>query len=174
MEDEDRNKELVALHRKEKLTAKALAVRFGVSRQRVYQILSAAGVSRRNGRESVQPPAVVARIVKLRRQNVSLSLIAVETKLSRGAVSSVLRREGVRPSETAVRRAKGRERVRRQKELVEVLQKVAARLGHTPCERELRAAPEVPAHSSFVKVFGSLRAAQRRAGLKPNAQGSPL
>ena len=55
-------------------------------------------------------------------------------------------------------------------ELVQHLLNLATTLGHTPRQKDIsRVSP--PDHTIYYRYFGSLRAAQEAAGLKPNHYG---
>lgn len=53
------------------------------------------------------------------------------------------------------------------------LQDLAVRLGHTPTRAEINAEPDTPWHMTFVRNFGSIAEAQEAAGLSPNGVGQP-
>lgn len=53
-------------------------------------------------------------------------------------------------------------------DLLDWLRTLARRLGRTPSQNDLNAA-DGPSHTTYYSHFGSLRAAQEQAGLKPNA-----
>jgi hypothetical protein len=60
----------------------------------------------------------------------------------------------------------------RRSELIEKLQALALRLGHTPAEDEANAAPDCPCHQTYVNRFGSWNAALSAAGLPLNRQAA--
>lgn len=81
--------------------------------------------------------------------------------ITRQRVYQILRRAGVEN--------RGRVRWDRAR-LIERLQKLAAELGHTPGVKELKLATP-PDHMTYVRNFGTIRAAQEAAGLVPNKVG---
>lgn len=50
-------------------------------------------------------------------------------------------------------------------ELLDALERLAERLGHTPRERDVTAHPDVPSHKTYVNRFGSWRNALETAGI---------
>jgi hypothetical protein len=57
--------------------------------------------------------------------------------------------------------------------LIERLQDLAARLGHTPSHREVDADDDSPCRVTYVRRFGSWQAALEAAGLPPNRSSVP-
>jgi hypothetical protein len=57
--------------------------------------------------------------------------------------------------------------------LIERLQALAACLGHTPLQREVDADEDSPCRVTYVRRFGSWRAALEAAGLPPNRSSVP-
>jgi hypothetical protein len=57
--------------------------------------------------------------------------------------------------------------------LIERLQALAARLGHTPLQREVDADEDSPCRVTYVNRFGSRNAALEAAGLPPNRPSVP-
>jgi hypothetical protein len=55
--------------------------------------------------------------------------------------------------------------------LIDAMQTLAQRIGRTPSQAALYAANDMPSCADYVRVFGSLRAAQGAAGLTPNRRG---
>jgi hypothetical protein len=55
--------------------------------------------------------------------------------------------------------------------LINRLRGLANRLGRTPSIYDINADPETPFHMTYVRRFGSIRAAQLAAGLEPNGVG---
>jgi hypothetical protein len=55
--------------------------------------------------------------------------------------------------------------------LLDELAALAERLGRTPNQLDINADPDTPCHVTYVRRFGSIRAAQIAAGLEPNGVG---
>ena len=168
------------------MSLRRIAGDYGLTAERVRQILIRAGLNRRTrGAGAPVDAAAVAREAERERAELEAS-IADERAVSLRALSGVagcslstlqlrLQRTGLaaRAAAAFAERRLGEQAMRRNMAL-EALARLALELEHTPSQHEInvRSRAEIPSHVYFVLQFGSLSEAHRLAGLEPNAGGA--
>lgn len=141
---------------------------YGVTRERVRQLIKATG---KKGRPSRIDPIRVLRAARtansfgqcvgaLRMDSKKVERCLVET----GHWTALNRLWGLR---------KSKQRDARGEEYLSQLRELAQRLGHTPGLADINAEPKFPRHTTFVRYFGSISRAQKLAGLQPGKVGVP-
>jgi hypothetical protein len=138
---------------------------FGISRERVRQLLVRQGVTERRGhRADIDPLAIMRELRKP--ETTSYTAIAATLGLYSSQVTHTLHALGVGAA------AKRLFRWRRDRAILARFVALAHRLGHTPTAMDLMAhAGDVATQMYFQKRFGGLMNAARRAGLTPNQTG---
>lgn len=158
LRDISRDEEMVRLHVEERMTLSDIGGRYGVSRERVRQVV------RRND----VPPEVTREVT---RENMTVEEVEWRCehcgKMSRDKPSIAKRRTYC--SKECWGAAKI---VWTEERLLDHLRELSEIHGHTPGENDINeVAP--PYHMDYFRRFGSLREAQRLAGLEPNDPGAP-
>ena len=150
----ERNAEMVRLYTQEHMTFEAIGGRFGVTYQRVCQIVRRAGVG----------------------QDVTMANDAVRSEKLR--VSTVCEQGGevMRQRPSLVRRfcshrCYGNAKSYRSEFLLDELRRLALQVNRTPKTRDL--VSPWPAHTVYYRYFGSLSRATVLAGLFPSLSGAP-
>jgi len=143
----ERNELVVRLHVEERRTLSEVGAMLGISRERVRQLVRAAGVS-----------VEVTDAVKMERRARYMICEACGTKvrkLGRGRFCS--------------QRCAGAGRRHTDDFLLQEMRRLALTLDRTPAMNDFGA--PWPGHTNYYRHFGSLRRAQELAGLTPNTQG---
>lgn len=153
------------------MTVEEIGHEFGVSHQRVSEILKKAGVSFRSRYRGQADPIAVCRAAET---SSSLEECALKAKTTPSRAKPVLVALGKWPAYdkkwNAAKNAEKENRKDRAKlRLLHQLAALARELGRTPGMKDLRDAG-IWGHKYFYH-FGSLREAQRLAGLEPNQVG---
>ena len=155
MDIPDRNAEIVEEHLRGTSQVDS-AKRFGVSRERIRQLLRRAGV----------PTDLSAALRRLSHSKTIRCEICGQPRFVEHA-SRAGKTCGRGP---CLRGVVGPPEKYEGEELLQHLRDLAASLGYTPRQKDInRVGP--PVHTTYFRYFGSLRAAQAAAGLKPNAHG---
>ncbi len=149
---------------------------YGVTRERVRQVIRVAGFKENPRR--VDP----LRIINSARKAFSLWQVCSESGYSAETVTECLTHLGHLPALNRLWEWRKKRRIHGGRkysdfELLRRLRALAAELGHTPGINHINAAEAFPRHTVYVMRFGSLSKAQRLAGLIPNRTGedaSPL
>ncbi len=150
---------------------------FGISRERVRQIVELDAPDSRNGRHGrwIDPIQIVR---AARAQGVTSIARVARTVITsdRAQVLLALKELGLWPAIERLWRMRRRAGMQlRHEEMLRQLAAFAEELGHTPGMREIVRAPrsKLRDNMAYVKAFGSIREAQRLAGLVPRASGAP-
>lgn len=159
--DKEREARIVAAHVEEHLLLTEIAWEEGVTVERVRQILRRAGVT----------PEQTRAVQKARTDAMQETRPCAECAdpVTRGPYHHT--RERWFCSRECAAAYRGRERSIPADDLRTRLQNLAARLGRTPSQRDVNGDPDTPCHMTYVKVWGSFRAAQEAAGLRPRGRG---
>lgn len=135
-------------------TMEAIGGDYGITRERVRQILERAGVPRRQPKDWLSGRRV---------EYVTYACLACGQEHECAPSRRI-------PKETFCDREC--RTLYRRDQLIEDMQRLARRLGRTPGQPQINAhAP--PYHMDYYRYFGSVRAAQQAAGLTPNKIGRP-
>lgn len=148
-----RNAEMVRLYVDEHMTLEAIGTLFGVTRERVRQIVRRAGIG-----------SDVTATNFAFRSEANLMDTACET------CGKVMRRQPSEVTRFCSRRCWGRARAMSAEHLLRELRRLALVLDRTPGTLDL-VAPH-PNHTLYYQRFGSLAQAQEIAGLTPNTRGA--
>lgn len=137
-----------------------------LSRERIRQIIRQSGVPfrHRQGRRPADP----LRILRALPQATSWLELAELSNHTERSVRDCLRALG--HYERAEEQFQSTRNLYQESELIEHLVILAQGLGRTPGIHDINAA-EGPWHTTYVRYFGSIRAAQEAAGLTPNPRG---
>lgn len=150
------DRDLVRMHVGERMTLAEIGERVGLSRERVRQRVRRAGVGTH----------VTRMIVREQR----------EAKRVLWECATCGYQEALKPSRATIttycstRCARGHNRRYTDDYLLDHLRNLASQLGRTPSQHDIND-HDGPAHPTYCKRFGSIREAQRRAGLRPNRRG---
>jgi hypothetical protein len=145
------------------MTMTAISEGMSHSRERVRQIVRKAGVSPEESRKATREAQRRAR----KRQYASMRKPRTTIHCSRCAAAFEViegRERGFCSSACRTEQKKV--------DLLAHLRALAADLGYTPAQRDINAVSG-PWHTQYHEYFGSLREAQRLAGLEPNDVGGP-
>jgi len=149
-----RNLLIVHLHVEDRKTLTAIGEQVGLSRERVRQIIRAAGIDKSVTR------SIVSEIDKHRYIDITCEYCGLTVK--RAA-------RKVRAGRFCSRRCSNAHCTLSSEELLSQLRKLALMLGHTPRMTDFGA--PYPSHHAYYTRFGSLMSAQKLAGLTPNPRG---
>lgn len=152
----ERNMRMVAMHVEDRMTLAAIGDVFGISGERVRQIVRHAGVSQSVTLSVMSEAASGPRVERV---------VRVCPTCSKPFESLPYFRRKFCCKECYLRSLRHSEA-----ELVSRLQELAEGLGYTPSQFDINAVAP-PSHMIYVRYFGSIRAAQERAGLEPNGIG---
>jgi len=164
----DSRQDAFAALRRDGATLEEIAQVYGVTGERVRQVLEAAGKN-----ESHVAAIDPIRTVNVCRKANSLSYASGQLGKQPEAIRKVLKMTGYLPAMErlwAWRRAKNYQKIS-DGEKIEALQRLAAKIGRTPGMNEASADPDTPTHMTYVRTWGSWRAACEAAGLRPNERG---
>ena len=153
----NRNREIVRLHVEERLTLTAIAPRFGITPERVRQIVRHARVDPIITRE------IAAKVMANKLRGSRTVRESRHCKVC-GTVFSVVPSSGRSRCENHLYGQLTR------KELIDYLKKLAGKIGRTPNQKDIIKA-DGPSHTVFYPAFGSLMKAQEAASLVPNSWG---
>lgn len=117
---------------------------------------------------SLLPELQIVDDFMLRRDMSAEQLAMSDVEVRCWQVIAEMRRD---PDREEASRSQATRRTWTEAELIEQMQRLAAKLGHTPRKPDLQADPESPSEYWYSKIFGGLRAAQEAAGLEPNERG---
>jgi hypothetical protein len=150
---------------------------FGISHQRVRQIAEQAGLPPRKPAPKVTP-ALILEAASANPEIQNLAGMAKHFGVTVGTIRRVMQAnpDGFTRLRVGLAQRRSNEALAdnegKKQEMLDALRKLAIRLGHTPGIAALNAPDSgTPAHTTYVYHFGSLREAQRLAGLEPNAAG---
>lgn len=138
------------------LTMEEVGSKWGLSRERVRQILNAMGHTERNTRKGPRVEFTCSgcgKVLWLRPSDIKKSRDR-ERKFCDGACRS------------------RHQHTYSQQDLIRHMQKLAKELGRTPTQQDIQEHGP-PSHTTFHARFGSMIAAQEAAGLEPNTHGGP-
>ncbi len=147
-----RNAEMVRLYVDEHKTLQNIGDHFGVTRERVRQIVRRAGVGR----------DVTSANFAFRSEADLVDMVCEEC-------GSVTRRQPSSVRQFCSWRCSGKSKTITSAHALRELRRLALMLGNTPGMMDLVA--PWPTHTIYYRLFGSLRAAQDIAGLTPNKRG---
>jgi predicted DNA-binding protein YlxM (UPF0122 family) len=99
-----RNHEIVRLYTKEKLTLQQIGAAFGITRERVRQILHKRGIPS-NIEQIPRDAAFVAKARRLWREGFSVSEIARQLNVTKNVIAGVSHRHDFPPRPSPIRRA---------------------------------------------------------------------
>lgn len=154
--------EMIRMRVEDGALLREIAEVFGLSRERVRRLLVKEGVT------EVPHNRNIRRVLCAYSPSKSTSEIAADAGVSADNVRSTL-------NVKQLPRAKAKYWSRGSKYTAEILAEhmltVSVKVGHTATAHDLIAASP-PAHMEYYKVFGSLTAAARYAGLEPNKSGA--
>lgn len=156
--DHAREQRFVNMHLRDGMTFEDIGRLEGLTRERVRQIVRRAGVTVAESREAMRRAAMVETVC----EECGVPVERRDSQVGRAAYCSPI----------CGNRSRGRQlRVWTEDSLTAHLRSLADRLGRTPSQHDVnRHSP--PSHMSFVRRFGSLRNAQRAAGLTPNRRNA--
>ena len=154
-EKTERNSEMLRLYIEEHMTLETIGDLFGVTRERVRQIVSRAGVTR----------DVTLASMAIRRDSYRVQATCVHCGK---VVMDVPSRPKRRFCSPFCRYSSPNNRLS-EEWLLRTLRRLALVVGKTP--RTLNFKAPWPSHTTYVSTFGSIRQAQILAGLTPNSQG---
>ena len=158
----DRIDDIRRMRVEEGVDLQVIADRYGVSRERVRQVLAREGMGDR-------PQGRAARCVLCAYSSDKTILeIAEEAGVAISTARAALKRNGL----TYQHRMRGPGRRYTDKELLDLLRQLGEKLGRTPTARDMIAVCP-PSQMVYHKQFGSLSNAQRLAGFEPNRPGHP-
>lgn len=145
--DRKRTKAIVDLYLSGEKTLKQIGEVYGITRERVRQIVRAAGIE----------PATSKTLRRAHRRQLRTKPCSVcGTTIYKGTVCS--------------RKCKGlRDRTWSKGKLILRLQELRQKLGRVPSQPDMN--KYGPSHTTYVYHFGSIGEAQRQAGMTPNPQG---
>ncbi len=156
--NEARNREMVRMHVGDLMTLRAIGQTFGLSGERVRQLIRLAGVT--PGMSDV-----------LRSQRTLLKIRTINCGCC-DTVFSFMPKNGMRRQFCSRNCAFKAKRTRTDSEMLDHMKRLSVLLGCTPGKRDLDFHGP-PCCMSYQKWFGSLRSAQIAAGLTPNKVGRP-
>lgn len=132
-----------------------------MSRQRVQQILARAGEAGVYNTQNPTDPIKIANALKVAKSTKEAAKIS---GYSVGAVRAVARALGLSLPSLQEMYTKA--------QLIDNMKHLAAKIGRTPNIFDINATGRM-CHTVYVQRFGSVRAAQKAAGLRPNPRGDP-
>lgn len=151
-------------------TQEDIGTLFGVTRERVRQLIRAVGCdvfNRTNGRGRVDHLMIMAAA----RSSGSFAEAGRKLGLDASRVVEITKRLGTYESLRRLYRLRRRRTLLQPAALIAQLKDLAHRIGRTPSINDMNGDPQTATHMTFVRVFGTVRAAQVAAGLVPNAIG---
>ena len=154
--------EIVRMRVEEGAMLQEIAVKFGVTRERVRQVLAGEGFT------DIPQGKVTRCVLCAYSADKTVCEIAIDAGVSKSAAYAIVHNKGL---PFIHKTHLGVDRVYANDELLEHLRELSRQLGRTPGMKDLCVA-KGPSHTLYYKYFGSLVEAQRLAGLKPNGRGA--